>query len=279
MADKESKNISDLISDRFAEPSDIGKDRLSAGTHATQLTHRSHRSFKVNPVDNETLQLLYACALSAPSKSDLQQTTIIHMENPRARKFIERNLPSMPWINSAPVFLLFCGDSRRIRDICHLNNTIFAHDPLDALVNAVADSAIVLQNFIIAAEAEGLGCCPISAVRDITTSLAEFCNLPDGVFPFAGLCLGYPAEQPAISVRLPARVMVHKNRYDASILAGEIANYDQRRSLRNRFNRQRQVDKYGHASKYSWSIDKARQTSNADRLSFSKHVRKHGFEL
>ena len=259
--------------------SNIGKDRLPIGTHATQLEHRSHRRFKNTPITEETLQLLYACALSAPSKSDLQQTAIIHLEEPVARDFIQRSIPSMPWISSAPVFLLFCGDSRRIRDICEFHNTSFAHDPVDALVNAVADTAIVLQNFIIAAEAEGLGCCPVSAVREITESLSEFCALPDGVFPFAGLCLGYAEDEPPISVRLPARVMVHKNRYDASSLADEIAEYDRRRQKKNSYKNQRQADRYGLLEDYGWSLDKARQTSNTDRISFSHYVRKHGFKL
>jgi len=46
VAEKEPRKISDLIRERFAEPSDIGKDRLLSGTHATQLAHRSHRRFK-----------------------------------------------------------------------------------------------------------------------------------------------------------------------------------------------------------------------------------------
>ncbi|MCH1515607.1 MAG: hypothetical protein L7U52_02740 [Alphaproteobacteria bacterium] len=46
MAEKETRKISDLIRERFAEPSNIGKDRLPIGTHATQLEHRSHRHFK-----------------------------------------------------------------------------------------------------------------------------------------------------------------------------------------------------------------------------------------
>ena len=279
MAEKETRKISDLIRERFAEPSNIGIDRLSIGTHATQLEHRSHRRFKNTTITEETLQLLYACALSAPSKSDLQQTAIIHLEEPVARDFIQRSIPSMPWISSAPVFLLFCGDSRRIRDICEFHNTSFAHDPLDALVNAVADTAIVLQNFIIAAEAEGLGCCPVSAVREITESLSEFCALPDSVFPFAGLCLGYAEDAPPISVRLPARVVVHKNRYDASSLADEIAEYDRRRQKKNPYKNQRQADRYGLLEDYGWSLDKARQTSNTDRISFSSYVRKHGFKL
>ena len=55
-----------------------------------------------------------------------------------------------------------------------MHNTTFAHDPLDAFFNTVTDTAMVLQNFIIAAEAAGLGCCPISAVREFTEQVAKF---------------------------------------------------------------------------------------------------------
>ncbi|MDA7766826.1 hypothetical protein N8977_04390 [Alphaproteobacteria bacterium] len=46
MAEKETRKISDLIRERFAEPNNIGKDRFAIGTHATQLEHRSHRRSK-----------------------------------------------------------------------------------------------------------------------------------------------------------------------------------------------------------------------------------------
>jgi hypothetical protein len=46
VAEKETRKISDLIRERFAEPSNIGIDRLPVGTHATQLAHRSHRRSK-----------------------------------------------------------------------------------------------------------------------------------------------------------------------------------------------------------------------------------------
>jgi nitroreductase len=272
-------SLSALIDTRFATASGIGRDRPASGTHALQLGHRSFRKFKPTPVADDTLDLLLACAFSAPSKSDLQQASVIKIDDPEIRDFIHTALPSMPWIATSPVFLLFCGDSRRIRRICAQRGTPFAHDPLDALFNATTDTAMVLQNFIIAAEAEGLGCCPISAVREITDSLAAMTNLPDGVFPLAGLCVGHADADPAISVRLPLAATVHKNRYDDSNLADIIDDYDRRRRQKNPYKSQRKIDEYGEDPAYGWSTDKARQTSSTDRLAFTAHVRSHGFDL
>ncbi len=271
--------LSNLIADRFATPTKIGQDRPAHGTHALQLRHRSIRKFKPTPIGDDVLQLLYACALSAPSKSDLQQVAIIHIDDDQRRTQINQLLPNMPWIASAPVFLLFCGDSRRIRDVCVAQGTNFAHDPLDALFNATTDTAMVLQNFIIAAEAEGLGCCPISAVRDITDEIATLTNLPDGVFPLAGLCVGYADADPALSVRLPMALTCHKNSYENRHQDRLVADYDARRRKTNPYKSQRKTAEYGEDPTYGWSTDKARQTSSTDRLSFTAYIRKHGFDL
>ena len=271
--------LSDLVSARFAITSQIGGSHPTLGTHALQLQHRSVRHFTAKTVPAETLDLLFACAMSAPSKSDLQQTSIIHIDNADSRRQIAAALPSTPWVASAPVFLLFCGDSRRIRQICDRHHTQFAHDPLDALFNATTDTAMVMQNFILAAEAAGLGCCPISAVREITAEIAALTRLPDGVFPLAGLCVGYAAVKPPLSIRLPLAVTVHKDIYDDSDDAALIADYDKRRRSVNPYKTQRDVETFGHDADYGWSTDKARQTAHTDRLAFSQHIRAHGFDL
>lgn len=274
-----SETLCDLIKERFAENSTIGRDRAQEGTHALQLRHRSRRRYRDEPVSQDVLDLLFACALSAPAKSDLQQVAIIQFADDTKRDAVTDLIPSMPWIKQAPVFLLFCGDGRRIRKVCELRGTEFAHEPVDAFLNAAADAAIVMQNFIIAAEAEGLGTCPISAVREVTSEIAALAELPEGVFPFAGLCVGHPADDPWISVRLPMRLTVHRDCYSEQNLDAEIDAYDQRRGQVNPYRNQRDIERYGHKETYGWSDDKARQTANTDRLSFVQYLRKTGYDI
>ena len=273
------QTLSELVSRRFAENIELDPLKSVSDTHILQLQHRSCRQFRKTPVPKETLKLLFACSLSAPSKSDLQQVSIIHLQSRESRNFIHSVLPSMPWIKTAPVFLLFCGDSHRIKTVCEMHNTTFAHDPLDAFLNTATDTAMVLQNFIIAAEAAGLGCCPISAVREFTEQVAKFCQMPDGVYPLAGLCLGYPEGTSDISVRLPMSVSLHKDKYNERNLKARIKDYDTRREEINPYESQRQIDLYGPSDSYGWSSDKARQTSNTERLSFKNYIFKHGFKI
>lgn len=273
------ETIADLISRRFANDTALGADRPANGTHAQQLRHRSRRRYTSEPIPAETMEILFACALSAPAKSDLQQVSIIQLSDPQQRDVVTDLIPSMPWIKQAPEFLIFCGDGRRIKRVCELRGTEFAHDPLDAFLNAAADAAIVLQNFIVAAEAEGLGCCPISAVREVTSEVADLCGLPTGVFPLAGLCVGHPNDDPPVSVRLPTRLTVHKNQYDDNHLDEELASYDQRRREVNQYRSQRDIDRYGEIKQYGWSDDKARQTSHTDRIGFTQHIKRNGFDI
>jgi len=273
------QTLSELVSRRFAENIELDPLKSVSDTHILQLQHRSCRQFRKTPVPEETLKLLFACSLSAPSKSDLQQVSIIHLQSRDSRNFIHSVLPSMPWIKTAPVFLLFCGDSHRIKTVCEMHNTTFAHDPLDAFLNTATDTAMVLQNFIIAAEAAGLGCCPISAVREFTEQVAEFCQMPDGVYPLAGLCLGYPEGAQDISVRLPMSASLHKDTYNEKNLRANIKDYDKRREEISPYESQRQIDLYGLSDSYGWSCDKARQTSHTERLSFKSYIRKHGFRI
>src|SRR5207248_966330 len=83
----------------------------------------------------------------------------------------------------------------------------------------------VMQTFILAAETAGLGCCPISAVRNNPDAVAALLHLPDKVFPVAGLCAGYPAAAGYLSMRLPLAVALHTDRYDDTYLGAGVDDY------------------------------------------------------
>src|SRR5262249_26471943 len=78
------------------------------------VEHRSYRKFSERRVEPGLLELLFACALSAPSKSDLQQADIVHVADRAKVQAIAALIPDMSWIAEAPVVLVFCGDNRRI---------------------------------------------------------------------------------------------------------------------------------------------------------------------
>ena len=150
------ETLADLYEARYGEKTDLGKERPPEGEIARQLAHCSHRRWADKSVDDELLQLLFAAALSIPTKSDLMQYAVLHVDDQAKKDRVAELIPSMAWIAQAPVFLVFCGDGRRIRKVCELRGTELAHEELDAFFNPTVDAALAMSAFIRAAEAEGL---------------------------------------------------------------------------------------------------------------------------
>ncbi len=276
------KTLAELIEDRFGLPTTAGADRPAEGTVAQLLAHRTHRRYKADPVPDDVLEIALAAALSAPSKSDLQQVGVVLVKDRAKQATIGGWIPDMPWIATAPLFMVFCGDHRRIRRISgELRHRPFPNDTLDMFMNAAVDAGLVLHGFITAAEALGLGCCPISVVRNHVEKLSELLELPAGVFPVAGLTVGYPSQPGWISLRLPPALTVHTDRYDDADLSAELEAYDRRRESRHATppSGQRFVERFGVAEPYGWSEDKARQYSVPERHNFGPFIRGHGFGL
>jgi nitroreductase/FMN reductase [NAD(P)H] len=271
--------IRSAMAERFGTDLTIDPDCPGLEELTRMAEHRSHRRFASRPVEPALLRLLFACALSAPSKSDLQQADIVHVADRAKVRAIAAGIPDMPWIADAPVFLVFLANNRRLRQIGEWRGKPFANDHLDHFLNAAVDAALVMMSFIRAAEAVGLGACPVSHVRNHPHELARLLALPDGVFPVAGLCVGYPAEPGRITPRLPLEVTVHVDRYDETGIRERIDAYDRRRHALAPYRKQRYADRYASVDFYGWSEDKARQYSVPERADFGVFIREKGFSL
>ncbi len=245
------------------------------------LSRRSHRRFTGEPVGEDLLRSLFAAAFSAPSKSDLQQVSVIRLTRREAIERIASRSRNVAWITGAPEFMVWCGDSRRIRRLAKWRGHPFANDHLDAFMNAAVDTGIAMQTFIVAAESAGLGCCPVSEIRDHVHHLARELALPDHVFPVAGLCVGWPASEGDVSMRLPQSVTVHENRYDDTNLLTEVAEYDRRREAARPTppQAQRDVNRFGVTTDYGWSEHRTRQYARPMRTDFGAFVRRRKFDL
>ncbi len=271
--------IMQVLDERFGERLAVDPDLAGLDTLARLAARRVHRRWTERPVDPALLRLLCACALSSPSKSDLQQGDIVVVHDRAKRRAISSLIPDMPWMDQAPVFLVFCGNGSRMPKISALRGKPYPNDHLDAFFNSVVDGAIVMTAFIAAAEAVGLGCVPISVIRDHARVVAEQLALPPRVVPIAGLCVGWPDGPGRLSPRLSLDTRVHVDRYDESNLTAQLDEYDQRRHTRAPFGRQRKPETWGEVPFYGWSEDKARQYAEPQRADFGAFVRAIGFKL
>lgn len=271
--------IQQALAARFGETLAVDPNTAGLETLRRMANRRVHRRYLDKPVDSGLLRLLCAVALSSPSKSDLQQGDIVIVADPAKRKAIFDLIPSMPWMAEAPVFLVFCGDGQRMPRISEMRGKPFPNDHLDAFFNATVDGAIVLSSFIAAAEAVGLGCCPISVVRNNCDVLRDVLSLPKRVVPIAGLTVGWPGSPGRLSARLSIDARVHVDRYEDGVLETQLDEYDRRRNAAEPGLRPRDAGRWGEVPFYGWSEDKARQYAEPQRTDFGAFVRAQGFKL
>ena len=244
---------------------------------AAILDRRVTRRYAARPVEEALLRTVLAGTQSAPSKSDLQQYSVIVLRNPEKIARIADWIGGMDWIKQAPVFLLFCGDIRRGRRIAALHGREHANDNVDTFINATADAALALGFTVMAAEAAGLGTCPISYVRNHVEKIGPMCGLPPGVYPVAGLTLGWP-EGPRnwLSPRLPQDVVVHGETYDDSGLEAALPAYDAARPPA----KPRYPEILGPKPEgCAWSENAARQLSVPERFGLRTWLRSRGLAL
>ncbi len=148
-------------------------------------------------------------------------------------------------------------------------------------MNASIDAALAMQNFIVAAESMGLGTCPISMVRDHITDFASILELPNGVFPIAGLTLGWPDRESTVTYRLPPSIIINRETYDDSTLDTDIDNYDNRAHKLKPIKpqSQRHTDCYGVLEKCTWVENASRQLSLPERPNFTAFLKSKQIEL
>lgn len=274
-----------VLDERYGDASETIDRGALSGSEAvpalwkTLASRGSVRSFAPEPPAAAQLELLASLALAAPTKSDLQQRDIVIVTDEKQIAALKVILSDQAWVDGVPALVVFCGNHRRQRSLHDLRGHDFANDHLDAFFNASVDAAIVLTAFVLAAEAAGLGTCPISAIRNRAQEASDLLGLPDLVFPVAALAVGRPLETPAVSLRLPLAASLHHNRYDEA--AGEeiIAAYDRRRAAVQPYKEQRFESDLGQTDDYGWSEDKARQYSRPERADFGAFVRRKGFRL
>jgi FMN reductase [NAD(P)H] len=272
---------SDAIARRFGDGGPSGEGGDDNDFLRRVLSRRTVRRYGDQIPDEGLLDLLVACALSASTKSDFQQTSILRVRDPQKRAAIGDLFPSMPWISIAPIFFVFLGDARRLALLGEMRGKTVRNGTLEGFFNASIDAALAMQTMMLCAESAGLGVCPISVIRNEIDNVAAVLGLPDLVFPVAGLCLGYPQAEGYVSLRLPRCITTHVDRYDDGALGPAIDNYDQRRHALHAIPReqQRSNEEFGEAAFYGWSEDKARQAAKAEGAAFSPYLLAHGFSF
>ena len=90
--------FSKLVADRYAEEIDLDFSKIQeTETLKSILSRRSIRNFLNKPISKELLTLLLAAAQSAPSKSNLQQYSILVIQDQNIKNEISNLIGNTKW--------------------------------------------------------------------------------------------------------------------------------------------------------------------------------------
>jgi nitroreductase len=176
--------------------------------YAAIKNRRSHRLYKPDPVPREVLERVFEAAFWAPSGTNLQPWDIIALTGQPRDEFVA--LASQAAEDIAPK-LRELFDEERVAFVKQFFQNLGGapvvvavtvwRDP-DAFNQEilVQSGAALMQNLLLAAEAEGLGTCWMSGVLTREKELLKFLGLEDRHL-LAITPVGYSAKTPPVVPR------------------------------------------------------------------------------
>lgn len=149
---------------------------------------RSVRSFKQRRLTEDEINYILTAAINAPSACNFQSWHFICVTDPETKERFKSICAD--WVSAAPAVFVICTDSEKIDERCQ--------DKARSYKFAVQDTALAMQNMLLAAADIGLGGCIIGAY-DQEKCVSEL-NIPEKYLPVALMPIGEPtAETPARS--------------------------------------------------------------------------------
>ncbi len=186
-------------------------------------SHRSVRQFRDKPLEESKFQAIVMAAQCASTSHHVQAYTIIRVKDRETRKEIADLAGPQPWVEKAPIFLVFCADLTRLKAACRLHKIKPETGWAEQFVVGTVDTALVAQNLMVAAESLGLGGVFIGGIRNDPARVSDLLNIPDHAYPVFGMCLGYPDQTPDTKPRLPQALVMKEETFDNPARAEDLS--------------------------------------------------------
>lgn len=178
---------------------------------STRRTIRQYDSARYVP--DALIKQMLKDASQAPNTGNMQIYSVIVTRDNAGKAALSPAHFNQPSVMSASAILTFCLDLNRFNQWCRINNTIPGLNNFQGFTWGVIDTTIFAQQFCTIAEMNGLGTCYLGTTTFNAEDISCALDLPEYVIPIITVTLGYPAEEPEISDRLPIDAIVHHERY------------------------------------------------------------------
>ncbi len=176
--------------------------------------HRSIRKYTDKPIPDEVMNSILDAAIRASNTGNMQIYSVVVTKDKNIKEKLAPAHFNQPMVVNAPAILTFCADFNRFRKWCEQRNAKWGFDNFLSFITGAIDATIAAQNACIEAESHGLGICYLGTTTYNADKIIEILDLPVGVIPITAITIGYPAEQPKLTDRLPSKAVVHYEKYN-----------------------------------------------------------------
>ncbi len=177
------------------------------------LSRRSIRKYSERPVDEQLLGRLLNEAARTQTMGNLQLYSVVVTRSQEMKQRLAPAHFSQPMVTEAPVVLTVCADFNRTSQWARCRKAEPGYDNLLSFLNAAIDALLYTQTLCCLMDEEGLGYCYLGTTVYQPQQIIDTLQLPRLVMPVATLTVGWPAEEPPLSDRLPMESFVHQETY------------------------------------------------------------------
>ena len=177
------------------------------------LTRRTVRKYTDQEVSSELLNRLFAEAARTQTMGNLQLYSVVVTRQPEMKEKLAPAHFNQPMVKEAPVVLTICADFNRTSAWARCRKAEPGYDNFLSFINAATDALLYTQTLCNLMDEEGLGYCYLGTTVYQPQQIIDILQLPQLVMPVATLTVGWPAELPALSDRLPVESFVHQETY------------------------------------------------------------------
>lgn len=177
------------------------------------LTRTTIRKYADREVSSELLNRLLNEAARTQTMGNLQLYSVVITRSNEMKQRLAPAHFNQPMVTQAPVVLTICADFNRTSQWARCRKAEPGYDNFLSYQNAAIDALLYTQTLCNLMDEEGLGYCYLGTTVYQPQSIINTLQLPRLVMPVATLTVGWPAEKPSLSDRLPLKSFVHNETY------------------------------------------------------------------
>ena len=177
------------------------------------LTRTSIRKYSDKPVEEALLDRLMNEAARTQTMGNLQLYSVVVTRSDEMKRKLAPAHFNQPMVTEAPVVLTICADFHRTSVWARQRKAVPGYNNFLSFVNGAIDALLYTQTLCNLMDEEGLGYCYLGTTVYMPQMIIDTLNLPQQVVPLATLTVGWPAEKPQQTDRLPLDGFVHREIY------------------------------------------------------------------